>query len=266
MIDVGWSQSSQHKGQVETLRLTLHRFGINLYTPKHSPGKGIDVSAFAGTVKSYLHTLSDVSHVVFLVAPVFRDWQKIRNYVDSLNNENPKYLIAVLSKSEIWNTDAALSRIADAIFRSDLSNFELEEKTEPDSCIGGQLRTKFGYADPCVLIVGGNERQQSAKEQFPAEILRRFGVRGYWILADYKRPERVTEQIRQLCESETKNEQLQIVAAAFMQRFNATNAKRDGMEMLRKKECLYVSAPQFKSLGSAIDRIQDMLVKLLSCP
>ena len=264
VIDVGWSQSRRFNGQTQSLHLALERHHIGFHTPKRSPRSGIDTNAFMGAAKSYIHTLPNESQLIYLISPAFRGWKEIRDIIINWSSNESRILVAILSKGEIWNIDAALTKIADAILYSDPSHRESEGRSVGDGfCLGRLIRSRLGYTDPCVVVIGGNERQKNAREKFPTEVNDKFGIRGHWIFTDYKRPERVTEEIKKLCEAELRNGKLQIVAAAFMQRFNATNAKRNGMKELRDRG-VFVSAPEFKSLESAIVRIRNMLRKLVT--
>ena len=78
------------------------------------------------------------------------------------------------------------------------------------------------------------------------------------MFTDYKHPEKVVERIKQASQRLGGR----LVAAVFSQRFNATNAKRDGMQYLRDQG-VHCIAPRIKSLGSALEAVKTAMRQYL---
>jgi hypothetical protein len=213
-------------------------------------GSHVDrLRAFRHLARGHLdRTAKKYEVVVVLSAKSHSTWRERKGIVAELAEE---YAVApvFLTRTAVERPEEAKAEVARALLRH-WNRLPPPATVSDNENLGNTVR-EVAECEPFVLVVCGNEKQQQAAGKFPERVRLEFGIEGQWLFTDYKRPERVVEEI------EVQYGRLgdRLVLVAFAQFFNATNAKRDGMGYLRKKKVLSITR-DFKSLGSALEAVK----------
>ncbi len=258
ILDVGWSLRARHFGLSESLRVSVENCGMFFRRPHR--GSCESLSTLGGVVRGYVNSRQSDSMLIVLCARVTGDWKQRYQAVRQIVGETSGVRFLALSRAASNDPQLAIAELADLLGGFAQAEADDSGEATTDAALGELAKTRSGVENPLVLAVCGiPEKQGHAAALFPQKAREQFGIEGRWIFTDYDHPENVIQSVRQIhASSILPDGRSRLVAVVFAHFFNATNAKRDGMEFLRSVG-VQCSAPPFKSLGSALQATKQAL-------
>jgi hypothetical protein len=257
IFDVGWGRVAKYRDASDEFRRIAEEVGIAYQRHTSSSSKSVRKS-----VRRFLaEPRADGTTLVILNAKTTREWESRHREIVEIVGATAKVTVMLgIVPDTVDPLDSMVSQLIEHLASRTPASPVQERQVE---LLRDRVQRLMGIEHPIVVVVCGNETQQQAQAEFPSRLLTEMGLEGIWYLTDYDRPERVVDEIKNLCErSRDAGGRSRVVLVLFSQLFNATNVKRDGQEALRALN-IPSFTPNFKSLGSALREVATHMERIL---